>query len=347
MSEGRAVQFGIFDILQVDPERPTRVSLLEHLGHHQYADELGLAYIFLAERHFMPLYRAATPGLLLAALATSTKQARLGTLAYTLALHHPALLAEEISALDHLSDGRLEVGVGLGHRPEEIAALGLPVEHRQALFLEVLMMMRESWSGRPISRDGGLYHLRDVLVDPPLQQPHPPLWYAGNDPQIAGWAAKGGFSMAIGFQPDDALRAPAEAFHAAEKPAGANARLALMRHIYVAETAEQAREEIIADLMRLGADLAANPRGIPHAPSQPPTRADAERQYRDQKERQIIVSGDAEEVAQTLAATCEALGLDVFLANVHLTGVEDERIRRTLRLYAGEVAPRVGELFAG
>lgn len=346
MSEERRTQFGIFDILQVDPQRPTRESLLAHLSHHQYADELGLEYIFVAERHFMPLYRAATPGLLLAALATSTRQARLGTLAYTLALHHPALLAEEISALDHLSDGRLEVGIGLGHRPEEISALGFPVEHRQAIFLEVLMMMREMWAGLPLSRDGGLYRVRDVLVDPPLQRPHPPLWYAGNDPQIAGWAARSGFSMAVGFQPDEALRAPAEAYHTAESPEGARSRLALMRHIYVAESAEQAREEIIADLMRLGAELAANPRGIPHAPSEPPTRAEAERQYLDQKARQIIVSGDVEEVAQALAASFRLLGLNVFLANVHLTGVEDARIRRTLRLYAEQVAPRVRELLA-
>jgi alkanesulfonate monooxygenase SsuD/methylene tetrahydromethanopterin reductase-like flavin-dependent oxidoreductase (luciferase family) len=341
------MQFGIFDILQVDPERQTRAILSERLGQHQYADELGLDFIFVAERHFMPFYRAATPNLLLATLAATTSNARLGTMAYTLALHNPALLAEEISTLDHLSDGRLEVGVGLGHRPEEISAIGLPAEHRYAIFLECLTMMLEMWTGRPVTRDGGLYHMRDILVDPPLQRPHPPLWYAGNDPKIAGWARQFGLSLALGFQPDEALRGPAEAFRAVEPSVEMPSRLALMRHVYVAETAERARAEIIDDLMRLGAELASNPRGITNAPQHPPTRADAERQYLDQRERQIVVSGDAEEVAQVLAASARTLGLDVFLANAHLMGVEDARIRRTLRLYAEQVAPRVRELLAG
>ena len=71
------------------------------------------------------------------------------------------------------------------------------------------------------------------MVDPPIQRPHPPLWYAGNDPAVVGWAKRHGLNLAIGFQPDAALRAPAEAF------AGGDGRLAIMRHIYVAEPTRQ------------------------------------------------------------------------------------------------------------
>lgn len=332
--------FGLFDIFQVNPDAPTGPTWQAHLDVARLADRLGLDYVFFAERHFMPHYRASTPGLLLAALAATTTRVRLGTMAWTLALHHPVFLAEKISALDHLSGGRLEVGLGLGHRPQEIAAIGLPAEHRQALFLEALLMMRQLWLGKPYTYDGALYHVRDVLVDPPLQKPHPPLWYAGNDPAAAGWAKRNGLSLAIGFQPDEALRAPAEAF------AGADGRLAVMRHLYIAASDDAAREEIVNDLMRVGAELAANPRGIPNAPTTPPSRAEAERQHADLLAKQVIIAGGPETVAAEIARTMFALGADVFLANIHLTGVEDARLRATLTRYAEDVIPRVRDILA-
>ena len=337
-------QFGLFDILQVDPTRPTAEIFAERLAHHQEADRLGLDYVFLAERHFMPLYRAASPGLLLANLAATTENVRLGVLAYTLALHHPILLAEEVSTLDHLTGGRLEVGLGLGHRPQEITGLGYPAEHRQPIFLENLMMMRQAWEGQPFKFDGALHHVDNVYVDPTLQKPHPPLWFAGSDPQITAWAGRNGLSLAVGFAQDEQLKGSTEAFLAQEAPAGApRRRVALMRHIYVADSGEQAREEIITDLINLGHELVANPRGLPNVPDRPPTRAEAEVQYEDQRQRQIIVSGDAEEVADAIAASMQTIGANVFLANIHLTLVNDARIRRTLRLFAEEVAPRVKE----
>lgn len=340
-------EFGLFDIMQVDPSRPTAGILKERLAHHQEADRLGLDYVFLAERHFMPLYRAASPGLLLASLSATTTNIRLGVLAYTLALHHPVRLAEEISTLDHLTDGRLEVGVGLGHRPQEIAGMGYPAEHRQPIFLENIAIMRQAWEGQVFKFDGALHHVDNIYVDPPLQKPHPPLWFAGGDPQVTGWAARNGLSLGVGFAPDETLAASTEAYWNETPPEGApRQRVALMRHVYVAESSEQAREEIITDLVNLGAELVANPRGIPNVPETPPTREDAEAQYEDQKKRQIVVSGDAEEVAGEIAGSMKAIRANVFLANIHLTLVGDERIRRTLRLFAEEVVPMVKEQLA-
>ena len=337
-------EFGLFDIMQVDPGRPTAEILNERLEHHQMADDLGLDYVFLAERHFMPLYRATSPGLLLARLSETTNQIRLGTLAYTLALHHPILLAEEISTLDHLTGGRLEVGIGLGHRPQEISGLGYPAEHRQPIFLENLMIMRQAFEGQPFKFDGAMHHVDGVYVDPPLQQPHPPIWFAGGDPQITGWAARNGLSLAVGFSPDERLAGSTEAYWKEDPPEAApHQRVALMRHIYVADSSEEAREEIINDLVNLGQELVANPRGMPNVPERPPTREEAAVQYEDQRARQIIVSGDAEEVAESIATSLKTIGANVFLANIHLTLVEDERIRRTLKLYATEVVPRVKE----
>lgn len=335
--------FGVFDIMQVDQSLPTADSVASHLSVAREADRLGLDYVFVAERHFMPMYRAASPGLLLANLAATTGRVRLGVLAYTLPLHHPALLAEEISMLDHLSGGRLEVGIGLGHRPVEIDSLGLPSQHRQPLFLESFALLRRLWSGDPVTFRGAAYRVQDVLVDRPLQRPYPPLWYAGNDPVAADWAARSGMSLAVGFQSDEQLEVPAAAFTAARRD-DTQSRLAVMRNVYVAPTDDEAREDIIGDLMRIGADLLANPRGVDTSAMAAPTRATAERQHADHDARQSIVSGGPEHVAAALAATMSTLGADIFLANVHLAGVNESRVRRSLTLFANDVIPRVRRL---
>jgi alkanesulfonate monooxygenase SsuD/methylene tetrahydromethanopterin reductase-like flavin-dependent oxidoreductase (luciferase family) len=339
-AETKLPEFGVFDIMQVDPRISTSKSVASHLAIARDADRLGLDYAFVAERHFMPMYRAATPGLLIANLAATTQRIRLGVLAYTLPLRNPVLLAEETSMLDHLSGGRLEIGVGLGHRPQEIDSLGLPSQHRQALFLESFGLLQKLWHGAPLTFDGAAYHVRDVQVDPPEQRPHPPLWYAGNDPVVAGWAARSGLSLAIGFQNDENLRAPAAAFTHARRDSGTS-RLAVMRTVYVSVTDAAAREEIIQDLMRVGADLLADPRGIDTSTMAPPTRATAERQHAEQDARQVVVSGGPDRVAEALTRTMSTLQADVLLANVHLAGIGEERVRRSLRLFAEEVVPAV------
>src|SRR4051812_13772516 len=86
--DARDCQFGILDLLEVDPEQSTRQSLAEHFALLRAGDRLGLEYLFVAERHFVRDQRAASASLLLATLAATTTRARLGVLAYTLPLHN-------------------------------------------------------------------------------------------------------------------------------------------------------------------------------------------------------------------------------------------------------------------
>lgn len=361
----KPVQFGIFDIMQVVPATPSRVAFAEHLAAAELADRVGLDYYFTAERHFMPFYRTPAPSVWLGAVAARTARIRLGTLAYTVALHNPMRLAEEISMLDHLSGGRIEVGVGLGHRPEELVSLGIDPRLRQPMLVEGVVLMQRAWRGEPFHHPGHAWKFQDLYVEAPLQRPFPPQWYAGNDPEAARWAALNGLSLAIGFQPDERLRAPSEAYHAAVDEVEQSTdppergplpqRLALMRHVYVAESDEQAMEEMIGDLMAIGdavGSLTPNPsptgasareRGAGSGPRNL-SRGEAEREVGRLREQQIVVAGGPETVAAALAATIAMLGLDVYLANPWLTGVDARRVERTIRLLAEEVALRVREM---
>src|SRR5262249_19975206 len=138
------ITLGLFDIMQIDPTDAAGHADVyrRRLDDLAYADEIGLKIAFTAERHFMGHYRSSAPTAWLGAASQRTRRIRLGVLAYTLPLHSPVRLAEEVAVLDHLSGGRLEVGVGLGHRPEELVAIGVDPAQRIPVFQERLAIMQ-------------------------------------------------------------------------------------------------------------------------------------------------------------------------------------------------------------
>ncbi len=343
------LRFGLFDIMQVLEEKTSQKAYAEHLADAVRADDSGLDYYFVAERHFMPVYRSPSPSVWLGAVAARTKQIRIGALAYTLPMHNPVRLAEEVSMLDHLSGGRMEVGVGLGHRPEELRSLGIDPAYRQPLLLEGVVLLQRSWRGQPFDHPGQVYQFQNLYVEAPVQRPFPPLWFAGNDPEALGWAARNGLSAAIGFQPNERLMVPAKAFRGAELNEGIvvstqGQRLALMRHLYVAESDDQAMDEMTRDIMEIGERFAASPRGIAGTPPKKMSRSEAEASVKQMIETDVIIGGGPETCAKAIVEAAGMLDIDVFLANPYLTGVESKRVRRTMRLFAGVVRQRVNEL---
>ncbi len=122
------------------------------------------------------------PWILLAAVALATSRIRIGTMVTPLARRRPWKVARETVTLDHLSAGRLTLGVGLGFPPElEFAALGeISGERERAERLdEGLAVLTALWSGRPVNHGGKHYQLHDVQFLPkPLQEPRIPIWVA-------------------------------------------------------------------------------------------------------------------------------------------------------------------------
>lgn len=341
--------FGLFDIMQVMEEKPSRRAYAEHLSDAVLADRIGLDYYFFAERHFMPVYRSTAPSVWLGAVAARTKRIRIGAMAYVLPMHVPVRLAEQISMLDHLSNGRMEVGLGLGHRVEELQAVGLDPALRQPMLIEGVVFLQRAWRGEPFDYPGQAYKYQNIYVEAPVQRPFPPLWFAGNDPEALSWASRNGLSGAIGFQSNQRLVVPAKTFREAEKyenaiefPTGQH--LALMRHLYVAESDDQAMEEMTNDIMRIGQRFAAGPRAITAARPKKMSRTDARRSVEQLMRDDVIIAGSPESCANAIANAAKLLNFDVFLANPYLTGVEQKRVRRNLRFLAAGVRTRVQEL---
>src|SRR3954454_22692658 len=104
---------GLFDHIE-RADRPIATTFAERLAFAVAAEEAGLYCLHVAEHHATPLNLIPVPGIYLGAVARATKRMHLGPLCYLLPLYSPLRLAEEICILDHLSNGRLEIGVGRG-----------------------------------------------------------------------------------------------------------------------------------------------------------------------------------------------------------------------------------------
>lgn len=124
----------------------------------------------------------ADPWISLAAAAAATQRLRLGVLITPLARRRPWKFARETASLDHLSGGRLVVGVGAGGGQEQFGDLGDEPDQRvrAAMLDEGLEVVTGLWSGERFSYEGSYYHLKPVVFRPkPLQQPRIPIWVAG------------------------------------------------------------------------------------------------------------------------------------------------------------------------
>lgn len=115
--------------------------------------------------------------------AAVTERIRLGSAVLLPALRSPVHLAKSLGTIDHLSGGRLIVGVGLGGSPRVYPAFGVPAARRAARFAEAVRLMKALWTEPRVDFDGEFWKLRDARMEPkPLQKPHPPIWFGGHHP---------------------------------------------------------------------------------------------------------------------------------------------------------------------
>ncbi len=131
----------------------------------------------------------------LAGLAAVTTRLRLGVLVSPATFRHPSVLAKTVTAVDHISGGRVELGLGAGWHEPEHSAFGFefpPLGERMEMLEEQLAVVRGAWADGPFSFDGKHYRLDSVDVLPkPVQRPHPPLIIGGGaKPRTARMAAQ-------------------------------------------------------------------------------------------------------------------------------------------------------------
>ena len=158
------------------------------------AEAAGYDSIAVADHFFMrsPMESPDDPVLecfsVLAALAMVTRRVKLAQLVACNSFRHPALTAKAATTIDHVSGGRLELGLGAGWFREEYDALGIeyPAPRvRIAQLREAIRIIKQLWTERIAEFDGEHYRIRGAYAEPkPIQKPRPPIMLGGSGPAI-------------------------------------------------------------------------------------------------------------------------------------------------------------------
>jgi len=242
-----ALRFGVFDHiepvpgLRLDRIYRDRLDLIERL------DRAGFYAYHLAEHHTPAIHSLApSQNVFLGSVAQRTKRMRFGPCVYVLPLHHPLRLIEEISMLDNLSDGRLEIGVGRGGVMEAYFwGQEADPETNFARYCETLAIIKEGLSHDRLTYAGRFHRFEDLpMYLRPLQKPYPPLWYMRN---AVTAAMEGMHTILVGSL--DTLKAEVPRYHAAwaehqgtgaVTAQGEEPMIGLVVHLVVAETDAEA-----------------------------------------------------------------------------------------------------------
>ena len=112
-------------------------------------------------------------------VAARTTQIRLATMTLVLGYHHPLAIVKRYGTLDHVSNGRVILGVGVGSLKEEFDLLGAPFDDRGARGDDALRALRAALTTNEPSYDGEFYSFGGLTVDPCALQPHMPFWIGG------------------------------------------------------------------------------------------------------------------------------------------------------------------------
>jgi F420-dependent oxidoreductase-like protein len=162
-------------------------------------EEHGLEGLFRSD-HYQSVFDLSGRGSLdawamLAALAAATERIRLGTMVSPATFRRPSVLARMVATVDHISGGRVELGLGAGWNQAEHDAHGFPfpgLDERMELLEEQLEIVHRQWTEEEFSFQGRHYRLERCRAEPkPLQRPRPPIVMGGGaGPRVAGLAAR-------------------------------------------------------------------------------------------------------------------------------------------------------------
>lgn len=241
------MQFGIFDeVNNIDGMTPAEV-YEAHLSQVELAEQLGYHSYWFAEHHFNDHRMAPSPNLLLAAVAQRTSSILIGNMVNVLPFHNPVRLAEECAMLDHLTNGRLQVGIGRGVQPGEFKGYGLDMGLSREMFRESYSILQKAWTGAGTSGEGDYWGYKDVTLMPPVRQrPHPPVWFTGLSHESAEWAGAEGLPFTSAFLSVEESQELGDVYRGCYQPSPQWPKpiYAVMRHIYVSETMDAARAEV-------------------------------------------------------------------------------------------------------
>ena len=244
------LEFGVFDWIEWS-ERPAGEVFEHKLAIAEAADRAGFYGWHIAEHQGTPLSIDGSPALVLSAAIQRTKRLRLGALTFCLPWYNPFRFYNEVCMLDHMSGGRLELGVGRGVSPIESSYFFMKsIEESRERYRETLDIFFAACGGRVLNHEGKYFSYRDLeLYIKPQQRPYPPLWFPSSDRNSIDFTARHGYNTVLNTTAAEAGRLYAQyrevwARHR-DDPGRHNAqvrapKLGKSQHVFVADTDAEA-----------------------------------------------------------------------------------------------------------
>ena len=198
---------------------------------------------------------------MLAYAAACTTRLRLGVAVLITTLHDPLQLAWAVTAVDRLSHGRVDVGVGHGGNFRPFQAFGVEKATFISYFTEGIELMKAAWSDEPKVTFHGRFRDVDGLPIPPkpVQRPHPPLWIGGTAPKALARAVRLGdaFIGAGSSTTKTFAKAVKTVRHELDEQGKDATRFTIGKRVYltVDDDAQRARERVVAGLHRIYGDM--------------------------------------------------------------------------------------------
>ena len=311
-------------------------------------DRAGFYSYHVAEHHSTPLGMAPSPSVFLAAVAQRTKRLRFGPLIYPLPLHHPLRVMEEICMLDHLSRGRLDIGIGRGAVPYEIEYYGADPKEAQARYMEAYAVLVKALTSPVLNHEGKYFKFTDVPMEiAPLQQPHPPFWYGAVNEDGAAWAARNRINIVCNA-PLDVVRDIMARYRKEWAAAGNDiADIPLMgmnRYVVIADSDREAYEiaERAYQVWKQCFYYLWNKRGgtPTHVTAlYPPTFAEAQ-------QRTYAIAGTAETVRRVLTEQATQAGNNYMICRFAFGDLSLAESLHSLAVFEREVMPALNEMRA-
>lgn len=342
------MEFGTFLLLQSPSAQSSEVVFGRGVEITQAAEDLGFRNMWLAEHHFSTYGYLSRPLTFALHLANKTKRLRIGTAVIVLPLHHPLVVAEEIATVDLLSGGRLDVGLGRGYQNYEFERLGVDLRESRARWEEEVDVILLALKGEPFTYDGTYYQIPETTVFPtPLQQPHPPIWVTAQSLPSVEATVRRGFNIITGGSgvPIERLREFRQSLdeHLETYKPKSPIQVGTQRFVYVTDNeadaraaAEHARWNMRVTLS-LRNDYCQVENG--HAidvplPNEPTTDAII---------NEFTVIGTPDACIRQIRRLQDVMGITHFNCSFWFGDLKQDKILRSMRLFAEEVMPAFRE----
>ncbi|MDB5501554.1 MAG: class flavin-dependent oxidoreductase [Tardiphaga sp.] len=304
------------------------------------ADQLGIDFIGIGEHHRAD-FAVSAPEVVLAAIASRTQRIRLGSAVTVLSSDDPIRVFQRFSTIDALSNGRAEVILGRGSFTESFPLFGFALSDYEMLFEQKLDLFAALIHEKSVTWQGSIRPpLKDQQVFPPIETGTLKTWIGvGGSPESVVRAARYNLPLMLAIIGGDPQRFASyvdlsrRAYAQLGKPMQP---IGVHSPGYVADTDEQAREELWPDYKimrdRIGAE-----RGWP--PMQ-------RKEFDQEADHGSLYVGSVDTVAKKIAATAKTLGISRFDMKYSAGGLSHDKLMRCIELYGSRVIPMVRELLA-